>query len=389
MLLGAARENIATGMIPPILLNHGETIMFSFRSRIVAGLTFAAVLFGAGITAAVAQSLTKMTLAQEHPVIGVGEEVFLYAVPKHLGYFAAEGLDLSVQNTQSGMISAQALQSGSAQVGTTEGEAILKVREEGGDLVSFFNLKRNPGTFLVVLANSPIHKLEDLKGKTIGAPSFGAGGGLGLKQNLTEIGITPDQYTAIATGAGPSAVAALRTGKIDALVMWDAMLAAAENTGLKLRIVNIPLEDGFVGTTLATQDNFVNAHPKEVAGYCRAMTKALVFTMTNKEAAVRIFWDEFPNAKPANLDDATALKNGAHIMDRWLQMALQGQPAGAPLGAFIPQNWQNTEDAFTKIGVLNGTQPATAAYTTKFISACDDFDRASIVAQAKSWKEKP
>lgn len=362
--------------------------MLNLHSRLVVVSALAAALFCAGVTAAAAQSLTKMTLAQEHPAMGVGEEVFLYAVPKHLGFFAAEGLDLGIQNTQSGMISAQALQSGSAQVGTTEGEAILKVREQGGDLVSFFGLKRNPGTFLVVLANSPIQKLEDLKGKTVGAPSFGAGGGLGLKQNLTQIGIMPDQYTAIATGAGPSAVAALRSGKIDALVMWDAMLAAAENTGLKLRMVHIPLEDGFVGTTLATTDSFAKAHPKEVAGYCRAMTKGLVFTMTNREAAIRIFWDEFPNLKPASGDEATALKHGVHIMDRFLEMALQGQPAGAPLGAFIPQNWENTVKAFTKIGVLKGTQPATAAYTTKFISACNDFDRASIEAQAKNWKEK-
>src|SRR5439155_424588 len=100
--------------------------------------------------------------------------------------------------------------------------------------------------------DSPIQKLQDLKGKTIGAPSFGAGGGLGLKQNLSEIGITPDQYNGIATGAGPSAIAALRSGQIDALVRWDAMLGAAENTGLALRIVNIPLEVGMGGPTLAT-----------------------------------------------------------------------------------------------------------------------------------------
>ena len=132
----------------------------------------------------------------------------------------------------------------------------MSVREQGGDLVSFFDLKRNPGTFLVVLPGSPIRGLADLKGKTIGAPSFGAGGGLALKQNLAEIGIAPEQYNGIATGAGPSAVAALRSGEIDALVMWDAMLAAAENTGLTLRVVNIPLQDKMVGTTLATSAVF-------------------------------------------------------------------------------------------------------------------------------------
>ena len=162
-----------------------------------------------------------MTLVQMHPIMGIGEEVFLYAVPKRLGYFAAEGIEVDIQNSQSGMISAQVLQSSKAQIGTTAAAAIMTVREQNGDLISFFNLKRNAGTFLVVMKNSPIRKLEDLKGKNVGAPSFGAGGGLGLKQNLSEIGITPDQYTGIATGAGPSAIAALKAGKIDALVMWD------------------------------------------------------------------------------------------------------------------------------------------------------------------------
>jgi NitT/TauT family transport system substrate-binding protein len=248
-------------------------------------------------TPASTQSLKKITLVQMHPIMGIGEEIFLYAVPKRLGYFAAEGLDIDIQNSQTAMISAQVLQSNNAQVGTTAAAAIMAVREQNGDVISFFNLKRNAGTFLVVLKDSPIQKLEDLKGKTIGAPSFGAGGGLGLKQNLSAIGITPDQYTGVSTGAGPSAIAALRTGKIDALVMWDAMLGAAENTGLALRTVNIPLEDGQVGTTLATTASFAKSNPKDVAGYCRAMTKGLLFTVNNRAAAIRIFWEEFPTTK--------------------------------------------------------------------------------------------
>ena len=337
-----------------------------------------------GLTIASAQTPKKMTLVQMHPIMGVGEEVFLYAVPKHLGFFAAEGLDVDVQNTQTGMISAQLLQSSTAQVGTTAGDAILSVREHGGDLMSFFNLKRNPGTFLVVLPDSKIHELADLKGKNVGAPSFGAGGGMALKQNLIELGIAPDQYTAIATGAGPSAVAALRSGQIDALVMWDAMLGAAENTGLTLRTITIPLQDGTVGTTLATTAAYAAANPQNVAGYCRAMTKGLVFTMTNRSAAIRMLWDEFPNTKSASLDDATALKNGVHIMDRFLQMSLQGQPDDAPLGDFIAAKWDNTREAYRTLGTLKGTEPVSAAYTSKFIAACNDFDRAAIVAQAQA-----
>ena len=154
-----------------------------------------------------------------------------------------------------------------------------------------------------------------------------------------------------------------------------------------MRIIHIPLQDRVVGTTLATSAAFANAHPKEVAGYCRAMTKGLVFTMTNKAAAVRILWDEFPNIKPADVDDATALENGVHVMDRFLDMALQGQPANSPLGSFIPSHWDNTLKAFKTMGTLKGTEPASAAYSTEFLATCNDFDRAAIVAQAKSWKQ--
>ena len=215
-----------------MLTEPGRTAAFA--------LLVAAATLGAATTAAVAAD-KKITLVQMHPVIGVGEEIFLYAVPKRLGFFAAEGLDVEVQGAQNGVVAAQVLQSKGAQVGTTAPEAIMLVREQGGDLVSFYGLKRNAGTFLVVLEDLPIRKLEDLKGKNVGAPSFGAGGGLALKTNLAEMGIPPEQYTGIATGAGPAAIAALRSGKIDALVMWDAMLGAAENTGLKLRTVADPV----------------------------------------------------------------------------------------------------------------------------------------------------
>ena len=94
--------------------------MLTLLCRATLALTLAAAAAGAIATGGVAQSLKKMTLVQMHPNMGIGEEIFLYAVPKRLGYFAAEGLDVEIQNSQTGMISAQVLQSNNAQVGTTE-----------------------------------------------------------------------------------------------------------------------------------------------------------------------------------------------------------------------------------------------------------------------------
>ena len=78
-----------------------------------------ALSMGLGWLPATAAELTKVTIVQMHPAVGVGEEVFMYAVPKQLGYFKEEGLDVSIQGVGGGGAAAQVMQSGGAQFGTT------------------------------------------------------------------------------------------------------------------------------------------------------------------------------------------------------------------------------------------------------------------------------
>ena len=106
-----------------INLNRGANAMSTRLCRATFALTLAAGMCFSFAAAVPAQAQKKMTLVQMHPNMGIGEEVFLYAVPKRLGYFAAEGLEVDIQNSQTGMISAQALQANSAQIGTTAAAA--------------------------------------------------------------------------------------------------------------------------------------------------------------------------------------------------------------------------------------------------------------------------
>jgi NitT/TauT family transport system substrate-binding protein len=357
--------------------------MFTRRTRPISLLIAATVI--ALPAGAAAQQLSKATIVQMHPVIGPGEDVFIYAVPKQLGYFKAEGLEVAIQGAQSGTVSAQVIQSGGAQIGTTAPESVLQMREQGGDMVAFWQIKQNGGTFMVVLPDSPIKRIEDLAGKTIGAPSFGAGGGLALKANLRAVGIMPEQYTALSIGAGPAAFAALRNKQVDALVTWDAMLGAAENTGLALRVIDIPLQDSLAGMTVATTESYANANPKALEGLCRAMAKGLHFAMTDREAAIRVFWQEFPTTRPADLDAATAAKNQAHVLDRFLEKAMQGVAYGDKTGGFIAAAWKNSQANYQANGALKGTVAAETAYTTRFLEACNAFDRVAVAAETKKY----
>src|SRR5258708_26377961 len=92
---------------------------------------------------ATAEPITKATIVQMHPVIGPGEDVFIYAVPKQLGYFKAEGLDVSIQGAQSGTVAAQVIQSGVAQIGTTPPASALQMPEQGADIFACFDIKQD------------------------------------------------------------------------------------------------------------------------------------------------------------------------------------------------------------------------------------------------------
>lgn len=154
-----------------------------------------------------------------------------------------------------------------------------------------------------------------------------------------------------------------------------------ENTGLSLRTVSIPLEDAKVGTTLAVRKSYVVSNPKEVAGYCRAMTKGLVFAMTNRAAAIRLFWEEFPTGSLPTWMMPRRSRTACTSLSR---KGVQDQPDSARLGEFINTNWQNTHEAHVKLGTLKGAGTPNYSLTEQFIAACNDFDRAAIVAQAKA-----
>lgn len=349
-------------------------------------MKFAAPILAATLCVGAAQAQTKVTLVQMHPAIGIGEEVFLYAVPKRLGYFKSEGLEVAVEGVMGGGASAQMLQTGRAQFATTVPESILQAREQGGDPIGFYTLKRHTGTMMVVREDSPIRKLEDLKGATVGAASFGAGGGLAVKDYLARAGIGAADFSAVTTGVNPAAFAALQSKQIDALVLWDAMRGAAENTGLKLRVVEVPGQDQIGAMTLATTERFLKENPAAVKGMCRAVAKGLRFTLSNLDAAIRIFWEEFPTAKPSGLDDATALRNHRHIMTRWFETSLQGVEKGKETGEIPTQAWRRTQEVYTGSGMIKNTKPVETAYTTELTADCNAYDRGAIETAAANYK---
>ncbi len=345
--------------------------------RAVAASFAAALLF-----APAAWAQTKVTLVQAHANIAMGEEIFLYAVPQKFGWFKEEGLEVAVVGAAGGVAAAQVLQSGNAQFATTAPEVVMQMREQGGDSVIVFNVKRRGGWAVGLLPDSPIKQLTDLKGKTIGVAALGSGVVPVLRQSLAGLGFKDTDYTLVAAGTGAQAASALRTKRVDALGLWESMYAAMENVGVKMKYVELPIVEKLAGFSLATTDRFMKANPKAVQGYCRAIAKGFVFTVTNLPAAIKIFYEVFPQTKPANIDEAEAIRREAHIMNAWLANARPRQ--GAKIGSNYPDMWEFTRDYYVKSGMLKAAKPIEEVMTNRFIDDCNRFDRAAIEAQAKA-----
>jgi NitT/TauT family transport system substrate-binding protein len=327
---------------------------------------------------------TRITVVQAHANVAVGEEVFLYAVPKAMGWFRDEGLDVSLQGAGGGVQAGQVMQSGAAQIATMLAENVLQVREAGGTSVAFYSLKRNNGYAVAVLDSSPIRNLQDVKGKTIGFAALGSGAVLSVKQSMQDIGIAPSEWTAVATGTGGAAMIALQSKRVDGLGLWDAMYGSIENMGVKMRYIDLPVLDRIAGFSIATTSGYMASNPKVVEGYCRAVAKGLLFTRLNPQAAIKLFHKEFPTVVPGGMDAKTAVANDVNVLNRWLERAEQGIPVGQERGDFSQARWTETQAFFKQNGILAGTTKVEDAYTDRFLDACNNFDRAAVTAAAKT-----
>lgn len=333
-----------------------------------------------------AQTLTKLRIAGPAPVLSATDSVIWYAVPTQLGYYKAEGLDVTYNLSPGLTGSAQALQSGSVELGVTNPEVVMQVREQGGSLTVFQTLRRSNGNTVNVLPDSPIKALPDLKGKTLGGVSWGGGGALYLTKVLGDLGIGLGDYSRVVTGNGAAAAAALRAKQVDALVLWDSAYAGIENTGVKMRYIPITDQEKLGSNSFAATDAFLKANEETVAKFCRAIAKSYYFARVSPEAAVHAFLKANPSFRPATVTLADSVRDNVHIFQAYLDGATAGLPIDAKIGAIEPDTWAFNQNFYKGTGMLKGTQPPEASYTTRFTDRCNDFDRATVASAARSYK---
>ena len=230
-----------------------------------------------------AQALEKPKLT-----IAVGGKNLLYYLPltiaEQLGYFKAEGLDATIVDFAGGAQALRALVGGSADVTSGAFEHTVNMQPKGQRLRAFVLQGRAPQIVLGVNPKTmPQFKtVADLKGKKVGVTAPGSSTNVMLNFVLAKAGLKPSDVSVIGVGASQGAVAAMRSGQVDALSNLDPVVTLLLRSG-DLKIVSdtriVAEADRVFGgpmpaACLYAPQAFIDKHPATVQALTNAIVKA-------------------------------------------------------------------------------------------------------------------
>ena len=311
-----------------------------------------------------------------------------------LGFFKQESLELEFRNFQGASVLIPQIINKSVTIGFPDPSLLIISNQPGRDRMPvqfFFNAARQSIWEFLVLEDSPIKSLSDLRGgKKIGVGALANPHVVVTRAMLAELdlALTKD-YSFLAIGVGGPAFRAVLNRDVDIYNTFDTNISAFEVTGIKLRRLEQPqkyrdlFSNGFVAHTDTIKDK-----PEVVAGFGRAFSKGVIVCEANPDFCVRSFYKHNPALKPQGLSDEEVLVRGRHILLSRLK-SYMATPAGSQhhFGEYSEQSWKNFVVALHQGGELKSTDiDVSRLYTNAFVPDFNKFDVAALRKRAAGLK---
>ncbi|HOB96714.1 MAG TPA: ABC transporter substrate-binding protein [Aquabacterium sp.] len=246
------------------------------------------LLIAAGSSLLAPTVLRAQALEKPQLTLAVGGKNLLYYLPltiaEQLGYFKAEGLDLKIVDFAGGSQALRALVGGSADVVSGAFEHTVNMQTKGQRLRAIVLMGRAPQIVLGVNPKTmPGYKtVADLKGKKIGVTAPGSSTNVMANFVLAKAGLKPSDVSIIGVGAGSGAVAAMRSGQVDAMSNLDPVISLLTRSN-DLKIISdtriVAEADKVFGgpmpaACLYVPQAFVDKHPRTVQALATAIVRA-------------------------------------------------------------------------------------------------------------------
>lgn len=285
-----------------------------------------------------AQSLPLVRFAGAAPVVRADHAWMFLGMP--MGYYEKLGFRGDYIPTAGSANAVQLLLAGSAEVANCGFLELIaaKVRQPDLPVSMYFSQERDSSYKIIVLPDSSIQKIEDLKGKTIGVPSLASGAVPFARGLVRSKGIDPKSLTILPVGVGPQALAALKGGQVDAISIFIGSIAAMESSGQKFRQFSVPIAGG--GMVLSNA--FVAKNPALAESIFQGLVLNERIMLMNPEAVTRAYWKQY--GQPTG-DVAKALADNTHLVRRTAE-SFQKLDDPQPWGAYTDKEWATITEIF-------------------------------------------
>lgn len=269
-------------------------------------------------------------------------------------------------------------------------EPLAAARPQGVKAKIFYTAYQGNIYGIAVPVDSPVHKMTDLKGKTIGVISMGSAGVQIAKALAATSGMDPNSdINVVVAGEGAQTAAMVRNKQVEALSQFDTQYAMVENSGVKMRYLDRRDIEKFPGNGFLASEETLRTRRKELVGMARAYAKGTVFTIANPEAAVRIVYELFPQTKPTGKDEATAVREDIKVLEARMPH-YKLEPAGVKRwGENSEVNYRDYIDFLVKWGVITQKVPTADVITNDLIDDINRMDAGKIAAEAAAYRYRP
>ena len=192
---------------------------------------------GAAVFALVLPAHAQGALEKTKVHIAVGGKSAFYYLPltiaEQLGYFKAEGLDVTISDFAGGSQSLRAVVGGSADVVSGAYEHTINMQAKNQILQCFALMGRAPQLSVgIATSKAAAYKsAKDLKGMKIGVSAPGSSTNMLVNQILAKEGLKPTDVSIVGVGTGAGAIAAIKSGQIDAISNTDPVMTKLEQDG--------------------------------------------------------------------------------------------------------------------------------------------------------------
>jgi NitT/TauT family transport system substrate-binding protein len=217
-----------------------------------------------------------------------------YAVAKALRYFEEEGADVTgILSSSGGGTTIRNLLGGNLAYGETSLPSVVAAAQEGADLKIISGNAHTVAEFYwIVMPDSPIKSLEDLKGKRLGFTNPKSTSEALDVLLLTQLGLQPEDVELVKTGGFGPMLVALEEGGIDAGPVADPMYTANKE---KYRVLVpateiLPPLTNVVGVTTGEA---AESKAEFISAVLRARRRAVDFIYANPDEAAKLIAPEY------------------------------------------------------------------------------------------------